>query len=131
MNFLGKYEYFSGNSLNASCVNVKSGSAYVTHTLVFFSQLSLSESIPMSVIALSSDAGGGGLLDFWNGGADMLTWGRRNYLGSKISRYQKCYTCSEIWGSLDYLRSDISIVPQPSKCLKFQAVWGVLTDQMI
>ena len=25
----------------------------------------------------------------------------------------------------------ISIVPQLSKCLKFEAVWGVLTDQMI
>ena len=24
-----------------------------------------------------------------------------------------------------------SIVPQLSKCLKFEAVWGVLTDQMI
>ena len=49
----------------------------------------------------------GRLPDFWNGGADMLTWGRRNYLGSKISRYQKCYMCSEIWGRPDYLGSDI------------------------
>ena len=24
-----------------------------------------------------------------------------------------------------------AIVPQLSKCLKFEAVWGVLTDQMI
>ena len=28
-------------------------------------------------------------------------------------------------------RKHISIVPQLSKCLKFEAVWGVLTDQMI
>ena len=41
---------------NASCLNVNSGSAQVTHTLVFFSRLSPSESIPMSVFALSSDA---------------------------------------------------------------------------
>ena len=46
MNFLGKCEYLNGNSVNASCFNVNSGSAHVTHTLVFFSQLSLSESIP-------------------------------------------------------------------------------------
>ena len=26
---------------------------------------------------------------------------------------------------------EVSIVPQLSKCLKFEAVWGVLTDQMI
>ena len=25
----------------------------------------------------------------------------------------------------------VTIVPQMSKCLKFKAVWGVLTDQMI
>ena len=25
----------------------------------------------------------------------------------------------------------LPIVPQLSKCLKYQAVWGVLTDQMI
>ena len=42
----------------------------------------------------------GGFLDFWNGGADMLTWGRRNYLRSEISRYQKCCMCSEIWAGL-------------------------------
>ena len=30
----------------------------------------------------------------------MLNWGRRNYLGSKTLMYQKCYMCSEIWGSL-------------------------------
>ena len=64
----GKCEYFNGNSLNASCFSVNSGSAHVTHTLVFFSQLSLSESIPMSVFALSSDAGVGGdslTLEWW------------------------------------------------------------------
>ena len=27
--------------------------------------------------------------------------------------------------------TDRPIVPQLSKCLKFEAVWGVLTDQMI
>ena len=55
MNLLDKCEYFNGNSLNGSCFNVNSGSAHVTHTLVF-----LSESIPISVFALSSDARGGG-----------------------------------------------------------------------
>ena len=58
MNFLGKCEYFDGNSLNASCFNVNSDSAHVTHTLVLFLQLSLSEFISMSVFALSSDAQG-------------------------------------------------------------------------
>ena len=58
MNFLGKCEYSHGNSLNASCFNVNSGSADVTHTLVFFSRLSLSGSIHMSVFALSSDSRG-------------------------------------------------------------------------
>ena len=58
MNFLGKCVYFNGNSLNASCFNVNSGSAHETHTLVLFSRLSLSEFIPMSVFALSSDAQG-------------------------------------------------------------------------
>ena len=55
LNFLGKCEYFSRNSVNASCFIVNSGSAHVMHTLVFFSRLSLSESIPTSVFALSSD----------------------------------------------------------------------------
>ena len=54
--------------------------------------------------------GGGGILDFWNGSADVLTWGRPNYLESEILRYQKCYKCSEIWGRPDYLESDISIM---------------------
>ena len=57
----GICEYFNGNSVNSLCFNVNSGSAHVTHTLVFFSQLSLSESIPMSVFALSSDAHSGTL----------------------------------------------------------------------
>ena len=70
----GKCEYFNGNSVNASCFNANCGSAHVTHTLVFYLRLPLSESIPMSVFALSSDALGRGLLDFWNGGADVLTW---------------------------------------------------------
>ena len=55
MNFLGKCEYSNWNSLNVSCFNENSGSADVMHTLVFFSRLSLSESIHMSVFALSSD----------------------------------------------------------------------------
>ena len=29
------------------------------------------------------------------------------------------------------IRLLLAIVPQLSKCLKFEAVWGVLTDQMI
>ena len=49
---LGKCEYFNRNSVNASCCNVNSGSAHVMHTLVFFLQLSLSESIAMSLFAL-------------------------------------------------------------------------------
>ena len=50
-----KCKYSHRNSLNASCFNVNSGSADVTHALVFFSRLSPSESILMSVFALSSD----------------------------------------------------------------------------
>ena len=38
----------------------------------------------------------------------MLICGRRNYLGSEISRSQMCYLWSEIWGRQDYLGSDIS-----------------------
>ena len=57
--------------------------------------------VHMSVFALSSD-NQWGLLDFWSDGDDMLTWGRRNYLGSKTLRYQKC---SEIWGRPDLLGS--------------------------
>ena len=68
MKFLGECEYFNGNYVNALGFNVNSGFAHVTYTLVFFSGLSLSESMPMSVFALSSDAQGGGeLLDVWNG----------------------------------------------------------------
>ena len=59
--YLGKCEYSHGNSLYALCFNVNSGSA-VTHKLVFFSQLSLSESIHMSVFALSSDNQGDSLI---------------------------------------------------------------------
>ena len=55
MNFLGKCEYSHGNSLNASCFNVNSGSADVAHTLVFFLRLSLLDSIHMLVFALSSN----------------------------------------------------------------------------
>ena len=61
MNFLGKCEYFNRNSVNPSCFNVNSGSAHAMHTLVFFLQLSLSESIRMSVFALSSDSLGDSL----------------------------------------------------------------------
>ena len=50
--------------MNASCFIGNSGSADVTHTLVFFSQLSLSESTPMSVFALSSDDPRGDSLTF-------------------------------------------------------------------
>ena len=72
---------------------MNSGSAHVA--LVFFSRLSLSESIPMSVFAMSSDAQGGtpSLLEW---GTDVLTWGRPNYLGSEISRYQESCMWPEI-----------------------------------
>ena len=83
--------------MNTSCCNVNSGSAHVMHTLVFFSRLSLSESIAMSVF---------GLFFFY---ADVVFWGRPNYLGSEISRKpKKCYRCSGIWGRPDCLRFDIS-----------------------
>ena len=61
-----------------------------------------------------------------------------------------CFTSARIWASLgkagitriayNFRRDgttdmrpvdDTAIVPQLSKCLKFEAVWGVLTDQMI
>ena len=39
---------------------------------------------------------------------------------------------SKMWFSSHYLPCHSStVVPQLSKCLKFEAVWGVLTDQMI
>ena len=74
MNFLGKCGNFNRNSVNTSCFNMNSGSAHVTHTLIFFSRMSLSESIPMSVFPLSSDDREGGegeggathwLLEWW------------------------------------------------------------------
>ena len=34
-----------------------------------------------------------------------------------------------VFNSETELANIISIVPQLSKCLKFEAVWGVLTDQ--
>ena len=61
INILHKCEYSHRNFVNASCFNVNSGSADVTHTLVFFSRLSRSESILMSVFALSSDNQGDSL----------------------------------------------------------------------
>ena len=61
INIFHKCEYSHRNFFNASCFNVNSGSADVTHTLVFFSRLSLSESILMSVFALSSDNQGNSL----------------------------------------------------------------------
>ena len=39
-------------------------------------------------------------------------------------------TCRVSWTSLGNVNCR-TIVPQLSKCLKFEAVWGVLTDQMI
>ena len=84
--------FFDGDSLNPSRFNVNSGSADVRHTSVFFSRLSLSVYTCLYLLCLH-DNQGGGLFDFWNGGADMLTWGGRNYLGSYpsgTSRYQKC-----------------------------------------
>ena len=53
INTLHECEYFHRNFFNASCFNANSGSADVMDTLVFFSRLSLSESILMSVFALS------------------------------------------------------------------------------
>ena len=61
INILHKCEYSHRNFFNASCFNVNSGSADVTHTFVSFSRLSLSESILMSVFALSSDNQGDSL----------------------------------------------------------------------
>ena len=101
-NFLGKCEYFSGNSVNASCFNVNSGSAHVM--LMYSSCDCLHQSLYLCLYLHC-------LLDFWNGGADVLTWGRPNDLGSEISRHQTCYMWSEIWGRgprPDYLESDIS-----------------------
>ena len=72
----------------------------------------------MSVFALSSDNQG----DSLTVGvvvADMLTWGRQNYLGSKSSSNQKCYRCSEIWGRPDQLRSGISSMHCPKHILVF------------
>ena len=45
---------------------------------------------------------GGGGVNFWNGGADVLTWGTPNCLGSEVSRYQKYYMSSEICGRPDF-----------------------------
>ena len=70
-----------GIFLNASCFNVNSGSADVTHTLVLFSRLSLSESILMSVSALSFDNQGDSFTFGMVVLICLLTWERRNYLG--------------------------------------------------
>ena len=95
INILHKCEYSHRNFLNASCFNVNSGSADVTHTFVFFSRLSLSESILTSVFALSSDNQG-----------DSLTFavvvlicllGKGEVIWLLTSRCQKCYMYSEIW----------------------------------
>ena len=57
INTLHKCEYSHRNFFNASCFNVNSGSADVMHTLVFFSRLSLSESILMCLHCLSDNQG--------------------------------------------------------------------------
>ena len=81
MNFLGKCEYSYGNSLNASrdCLYQSLYICLYLHCLLITR----------------------GLLDFWSGDADILTWGRQNCLGSKSLCYQKCYMCSEIWSRPD------------------------------
>ena len=45
--------------------------------------------------------------------------------GTESERHWSGHSCGN-WN-----RSYATIVPQLSKCLKFEAVWGVLTDQMI
>ena len=98
INILHKSEYSHRNFFNASCFNVNSGSADLTHTLVFFSRLSLSESILMSVFALSSDNQG-----------DSLTFGvvvliclleKGGIMWVNLEVPKKCYLYSEIWGRL-------------------------------
>ena len=50
------------------------------------------------------------LLDFWNGGANVLIWGRKFWVSNYIQglRSQKCYLWSGIWGKRDYLDYEIS-----------------------
>ena len=63
------------------------------------------------------------LLIFW-GGLNMLLFGvagNWNYVLGLIENLP--YFC--IWVI------KLTIVPQLSKCLKFEAVWGVLTDQIV
>ena len=54
-------------------------------------------------------------------------------IGPKQStnRNLKQITAIECTKTVIFLASTASIVPQLSKCLKFEAVWGVLTDQRI
>ena len=42
------------------------------------------------------------------GGADVLIWGRQNYLGSEISKSQMCKMCLKFGARRDCLGSDIS-----------------------
>ena len=48
-------------------------------------------------------------------------WGRRNYLGSEISRSQMCYLWSEIWGRRNYLVSEIS---RSQMYYLWSEIWG-------
>ena len=60
--------------------------------------------------------GGGGLLDLWNGGANVLIFeGLQFVVGEiiwclKFQSPQMCYLWSEILGRRDYLGSDISCI---------------------
>ena len=91
MNFLGKCEYSHGNSLNASCFSLNSGSADVAHTLVFFSRLSLSESIHMPVFALSSS----NQVDFLTFGVVVLIcFGEGEIIWGLKRRCTKSATCA-------------------------------------
>ena len=96
---LYKCEYSHRNFFNASCFNVNSGSADMTHTLVFFLRLSLSESILRSAFALSSD-----------NQEDSLTFGvvvlicllgKGEIMWVNFEVPKKCYMYSEIWGRPD------------------------------
>ena len=82
-----------------------------SHFSKFLSALGLRLTIVLSTQGpISKFLSKGELLDFWNLGAYVLIWDRRNYLVSENSRSYICYLWSEIWGRRNYLGSDVSIM---------------------
>ena len=72
----------------------------------------------------------GGLLDFWNGGANVLIFGGLQFVvgeiiwGLKFQISQMYYLWSEILGRRDYFGSDISCTSLSKPFSWYQVVFG-------